>query len=65
MSTVFFYNCAWVEFAHILLSFQRVKIYCLNEDGKWDDQGTGLVTVDYLEVCLPYLNFSTKILALK
>ncbi|KAI3459229.1 hypothetical protein Pfo_015892 [Paulownia fortunei] len=29
--------------------FQRVKVYRLNEDGKWDDQGTGHVTVDYLE----------------
>ncbi|XP_022723135.1 serine/threonine-protein phosphatase 4 regulatory subunit 3-like isoform X2 [Durio zibethinus] len=30
-------------------SMQRVKVYRLNEDGKWDDQGTGHVTVDYLE----------------
>ncbi|GMJ12272.1 PLATINUM SENSITIVE 2 LIKE, Suppressor of MEK 1 [Hibiscus trionum] len=30
-------------------SLQRVKVYRLNEDGKWDDQGTGNVTVDYLE----------------
>ncbi|WOH07356.1 hypothetical protein DCAR_0726786 [Daucus carota subsp. sativus] len=29
--------------------FHRVKYYRLNEDGKWDDQGTGHVTVDYLE----------------
>ncbi|KAK4748487.1 hypothetical protein SAY87_015073 [Trapa incisa] len=28
---------------------QRVKVYYLNDDGKWDDQGTGDVTVDYLE----------------
>ncbi|KAL2921189.1 Serine/threonine-protein phosphatase 4 regulatory subunit 3 [Bienertia sinuspersici] len=28
---------------------QRVKVYRLNEDGKWEDQGTGHVTVDYLE----------------
>ncbi|RDX90921.1 Serine/threonine-protein phosphatase 4 regulatory subunit 3, partial [Mucuna pruriens] len=27
----------------------RVKVYRLNDDGKWDDQGTGHVTVDYLE----------------
>ncbi|KAK3188784.1 hypothetical protein Dsin_028345 [Dipteronia sinensis] len=33
-------------------SMQRVKVYRLNDDGKWDDQGTGHVTVDYLEVCL-------------
>jgi protein phosphatase-4 regulatory subunit 3 len=30
---------------------QRVKVYRLNDDGKWDDQGTGHATVDYLEVC--------------
>ncbi|CAA0829387.1 binding [Striga hermonthica] len=30
-------------------NMQRVKVYRLNEDGKWDDQGTGHVTVDYLE----------------
>ncbi|KAM3199357.1 serine/threonine-protein phosphatase 4 regulatory subunit 3 isoform X2 [Capsicum annuum] len=28
---------------------QRVKVYRLNDDGKWDDQGTGHVTVDYIE----------------
>ena len=33
---------------------QRVKVYRLNDDGKWDDQGTGHVTVDYLEVCAPF-----------
>ncbi|KAJ4956492.1 hypothetical protein NE237_013275 [Protea cynaroides] len=30
-------------------SMQRVKVYRLNDDGKWDDRGTGHVTVDYLE----------------
>ncbi|KAL3508153.1 hypothetical protein ACH5RR_033535 [Cinchona calisaya] len=30
-------------------SMQRVKVYRLNDDGKWDDQGTGHVTVDYIE----------------
>ncbi|GAA0138958.1 ATP synthase [Lithospermum erythrorhizon] len=30
-------------------SMQRVKVYRLNGEGKWDDQGTGHVTVDYLE----------------
>ncbi|XP_071703408.1 uncharacterized protein [Rutidosis leptorrhynchoides] len=30
-------------------SMQRVKVYRLNTDGKWDDQGTGHVTIDYLE----------------
>ncbi|GAU37451.1 hypothetical protein TSUD_206870 [Trifolium subterraneum] len=27
----------------------RVKVYRLNDDGKWDDQGTGHVTIDYME----------------
>ncbi|KAL5996362.1 hypothetical protein ACLOJK_026439 [Asimina triloba] len=30
--------------------FQRVKVYHLNDEGKWDDRGTGHVNVDYLEV---------------
>ena len=29
---------------------QRVKVYRLNDDGKWDDKGTGHVSVEYLEV---------------
>ena len=29
---------------------QRVKVYHLNEDGKWDDRGTGHVSIDYVEV---------------
>ncbi|KAL5700910.1 hypothetical protein ACHQM5_026308 [Ranunculus cassubicifolius] len=32
-----------------LNSMQRVKVYRLNDDGKWDDRGTGHVTVDYYE----------------
>lgn len=36
--------------------FQRVKVYRLNDDGKWDDQGTGHVTVDYLEVTFQLIN---------
>jgi len=35
----------------LLIGFQRVKVYRLNDEGKWDDQGTGHVSVDYLEVC--------------
>ncbi|XP_027332982.1 serine/threonine-protein phosphatase 4 regulatory subunit 3-like isoform X2 [Abrus precatorius] len=30
-------------------SMQRVKVYRLNDGGKWDDQGTGHVAIDYLE----------------
>ncbi|KAL5140909.1 Serine/threonine-protein phosphatase 4 regulatory subunit 3 [Glycine soja] len=32
-----------------LLNVSRVTVYRLKDDGKWDDQGTGHVTVDYLE----------------
>ncbi|GMP57046.1 hypothetical protein CsSME_00021295 [Camellia sinensis var. sinensis] len=32
-----------------LVVVTRVKVYRLSGDGKWDDQGTGHVTVDYLE----------------
>ncbi|XP_062179819.1 uncharacterized protein LOC133884430 isoform X2 [Phragmites australis] len=28
---------------------QRVKVYRLTDDGKWDDQGTGHVTIDCIE----------------
>uniref|UniRef100_A0A2P2MU35 Serine/threonine-protein phosphatase 4 regulatory subunit 3-B-like isoform X8 n=1 Tax=Rhizophora mucronata TaxID=61149 RepID=A0A2P2MU35_RHIMU len=28
---------------------ERVKVYRLNDNGNWDDQGTGHVTVDHLE----------------
>eukprot|EP00249_Psilotum_nudum_P024110 c29096_g2_i3 orf=615-3137(+) len=28
---------------------QRAKVYRLNDEGKWDDKGTGHVLVDYLE----------------
>eukprot|EP00252_Welwitschia_mirabilis_P024331 TRINITY_DN717_c0_g2_i1.p1 TRINITY_DN717_c0_g2~~TRINITY_DN717_c0_g2_i1.p1 ORF type:complete len:362 (-),score=81.98 TRINITY_DN717_c0_g2_i1:121-1206(-) len=28
---------------------QRVKVYRLNEEGKWDDRGTGHVAVEFLE----------------
>lgn len=28
---------------------QRVKVYRLNDEGKWDDKGTGHVSVEYLE----------------
>lgn len=55
----FFFNLTilphtWKCFAYPALFwilFQRVKVYRLSDDGKWDDRGTGHVTVDYLEVC--------------
>ncbi|KAJ4898407.1 serine/threonine-protein phosphatase 4 regulatory subunit 3-like protein [Raphanus sativus] len=28
---------------------ERVKVYHLNEDGKWDDRGTGHVSIDHVE----------------
>ena len=32
----------------------RVKVYLLNEDGFWDDRGTGHVTVEYVRVRCQY-----------
>ncbi len=29
---------------------QRVKVYRLNQEGMWDDKGTGSVSVEYMEV---------------
>jgi protein phosphatase-4 regulatory subunit 3 len=31
-----------------------VKVYRLNDEGKWDDKGTGHVSVEYLEVRFLY-----------
>jgi protein phosphatase-4 regulatory subunit 3 len=31
---------------------QRVKVYRLNEEGLWDDKGTGHVSVELVEVRL-------------
>lgn len=36
-------------------------MYRLNEDGKWDDKGTGHVTVSYLEVLFEQSVFSPMI----
>ncbi|KAG8084768.1 hypothetical protein GUJ93_ZPchr0010g10156 [Zizania palustris] len=30
-------------------SMHRVKVYRLTDDGKWDDHGTGHVTIDYIQ----------------
>lgn len=35
----------------LVIIVQRVKVYRLNENGQWDDRGTGLVTMDYMKVC--------------
>ncbi|KAG0578678.1 hypothetical protein KC19_4G041700 [Ceratodon purpureus] len=36
--------------AHMEFNYlQRVKVYRLNDGGKWDDKGTGHVSVEYLE----------------
>ena len=29
---------------------QRAKVYRLNDEGNWDDKGTGHVSIEYLEV---------------
>ncbi|WVZ71256.1 hypothetical protein U9M48_019865 [Paspalum notatum var. saurae] len=31
-------------------SMKRVKVYRLTDGGKWDDQGTGHVSIEYIEV---------------
>jgi len=31
-------------------NLQRVKVYRLNENGHWDDKGTGHVSCEYMEV---------------
>ncbi|CAI5941041.1 unnamed protein product [Closterium sp. NIES-65] len=41
------YNYLQARFAEP--SLYRVKVYRLNDDGKWDDKGTGHVSVEYLE----------------
>ena len=28
----------------------RAKVYCLNEEGQWDDQGTGHARIMHLQV---------------
>jgi hypothetical protein len=35
---------------HLGMDLQRVKLYKLNDEGTWDDNGTGHVSVQYLEV---------------
>ena len=32
------------------MAVRRAKVYCLNEDGQWDDKGTGLAAVQYMQV---------------
>ena len=31
-------------------SRHRAKVYCLNDDGQWDDRGTGHAAVTYVQV---------------
>lgn len=47
---LFLYYINSVILTFVSSALQRVKVYRLNDDGKWDDQGTGHVTVDYIEV---------------
>lgn len=49
----------WKKCLHspFLFNIQRVKVYRMNDDGKWDDQGTGHVTIDYLEVQLSLCSY--------
>jgi len=41
----------WIILLTLVFILQRVKVYHLNEDGKWDDRGTGHVSIDFVEVC--------------
>ena len=38
------------------MAIRRAKVYCLNEDGQWDDKGTGLAAVQYMQVSTHTLN---------
>ena len=40
----------------IVMAVRRAKVYCLNEDGQWDDKGTGLAAVQYMQVSSHTLN---------
>lgn len=43
-------HCALNFLAHVALHRNwRVKVYRLRDGGKWDDQGTGHVAIDYIE----------------
>ena len=37
------------------MDIHRVKVYKLNEEGTWDDKGTGHINVEYMEVGAPRL----------
>jgi hypothetical protein len=41
-------------------AIQRVKVYRLNDEGLWDDKGTGHVSVEVMEVRSGHSNRSLK-----
>ena len=41
-------------------SRHRAKVYCLNDDGQWDDRGTGQAFIQYLPVRQPQLQHSWR-----
>jgi len=49
VTTILLTQCSLASFIPST-PLQRVKVYRLNDDGKWDDKGTGRVSVEYLEV---------------
>ena len=40
----------------------RVKVYKLNDEGTWDDNGTGQATVEYYEVSTLHVKIYTNTL---
>lgn len=38
------------------MDIHRVKVYKLNEEGTWDDTGTGHVNVEYIEVRIVFFS---------
>ena len=52
--SIFFYF--FLGKKEIVMAVRRAKVYCLNEDGQWDDKGTGLAAVQYMQVSSHTLN---------
>lgn len=41
----------WVALQHVRqLKWRVLQVYRLNSEGTWDDKGTGLITLQHLEV---------------
>jgi hypothetical protein len=42
---------------------RRVKLYQLDDEGKWEDKGTGQIACNFMEVSLTLYLFSYSILS--